>query len=119
MLPMYLIMSAPLWGLLLFLVAPLRTALPLYVVLAGLGAGSHVLMRRAARRRVVTGTEGLVGATATVVSWHGTRGEVRCHGELWQARCSDSTAPPEGSRLEVLAVEHLTLVVARPAQTET
>lgn len=40
---------------------------------------------KAWRSQVTTGEEGLVGASAEVLSWNGTSGFVFCHGERWQA----------------------------------
>jgi membrane-bound serine protease (ClpP class) len=50
----------------------------------------------AKRRRVQTGPEGLVGEVGTVVVRCDPEGQVRVHGELWQAR-SDRTADPGDS----------------------
>ena len=62
--------------------------------------------------------DGLLGTTATVASWDGVRGMVRCHGETWSAH-SDALPPPErGDRVCVLAVEHLTLEVVKTKDEE-
>ncbi len=72
---------------------------------------------RAARRRVVTGSEGLVGMEGVVegegmlegggLTPHGT---VFVHGEIWKA-VSDAPLPP-GARVRVSSVEGLVLRVA-------
>jgi membrane-bound serine protease (ClpP class) len=61
---------------------------------------------RAARRRVVTGSEGLVGMEGVVES----EGTVFVHGEIWKA-VSDAPLPP-GARVRVSSVEGLVLKVA-------
>ena len=111
MLPMFLFMTAPLWGLLLFVFLPIGVAAPLYLFVAVIGVASHVLMVRAAREPVMTGSEGLIGMTATIVSWNGLTGTVRCRGELWAARSTDSFVPISGRCVRVVGVNHLTLEV--------
>jgi membrane-bound serine protease (ClpP class) len=64
---------------------------------------------RAQRRRVVTGSEGLVGEVgeaATAVSPHG---HVRVHGEIWRAESPEPI--PAGAAVEVMRVRGLTLEV--------
>lgn len=111
MLPMFLVMISPLWGLLLFVVLPVGVAAPLYLIVAAIGVTSHVLMVRAARQPVMTGSEGLVGMTATVVSWNGPTGTVRCRGELWTAHLAGSSVPSPGMSVRILGVNRLTLEV--------
>ena len=113
MLPMLLMMTAPLWGLILFVFLPLGTAMPVYVAVAALGIWSHVLMARARQRPVATGAQGLVGRTATVVSWHGTSGTIRCHSEMWSAHSDAGPPPAVGDRVRVVAVDHLTLEIVK------
>ncbi len=64
---------------------------------------------RAHRRPVVTGAEGLVGATATVVSWSAGEGQVFVMGELWRAHGPPGLAPLQPVR--VTAVQGLTVTV--------
>lgn len=44
--------------------------------------------------RPSTGTEGMIGAKATVIRWDGAKGSVRVHGEEWKAELSDKKAEP-------------------------
>ncbi len=111
MLPMFLLMTAPVWGLVVFLVLPLGAALPIYVAGSLLALWSHVLMRRASRQPVETGAEALVGSAATVVSWRGSEGTVRCRSELWAARSISAVPPEPGRSVRVVGVDHLTLEV--------
>lgn len=63
----------------------------------------------AQRRRVTTGTEGLVGQIGEAVTALRPRGQVRVHGEIWQAV---SAEPVErGTAVEVMRVRGLTLEV--------
>jgi membrane-bound serine protease (ClpP class) len=80
---------------------------------AGFGAAFALLAGtaavRARRRPVVTGSATLVGCSAEVRSWAGSRGQVEVHGERWQARATAPLAP--GQRVRVVGREGLTLIV--------
>jgi membrane-bound serine protease (ClpP class) len=65
---------------------------------------------RAARRRVTTGSEGLVGEEGRAETALCPGGTVFVHGEIWRA-VADRPAGP-GDRVRVAAVEGLTLKVA-------
>ena len=67
------------------------------------------MLIRSHRRPVVTGSEGLVGAEAEVVEWHGETGRVRVHGEIWQARGHQPLGV--GSRVKIVGRERLVLKV--------
>jgi membrane protein implicated in regulation of membrane protease activity len=82
--------------------------------LAAWGLEVFYFYRRMRREKVVTGVENLVGAVGKAVEPLQPEGHVRVHGELWEAR---SPTPIEsGARVEVVAVEDLTLEV-RPAES--
>jgi membrane-bound serine protease (ClpP class) len=63
------------------------------------------------RRRPQVGAETLIDATALVVVPCRPVGQVRVHGELWQARCAEGA--DRGETVRVRALEGLTLVVER------
>jgi membrane-bound serine protease (ClpP class) len=69
---------------------------------------------RSRRRRVVTGREGLLGATGVVRRElePGKQGIVMVQGELWQAMSLD-TRIGEGEKIVVQAVDGLLLTVQR------
>jgi membrane-bound serine protease (ClpP class) len=73
---------------------------------------------RTYRRRPTTGVSGLLGATGvarTELKPSGN-GMAFVQGELWRARLAGDGAPVEpGARVEVVAVEGLSLVVRRVA----
>lgn len=73
------------------------------------GGEAWLWLRLSRRRRAVTGVEGLVGSTATVTAPCRPDGQVRVHGELWQARCPDWAE--EGAAVEVVAIDGLTLTL--------
>ena len=85
-----------------------------FVVLGGVAIETGELvwgLRLARRWKPRTGAEAMIGETAEVVTPCRPIGEVRVHGELWQARCEDGAGAGETVRIERL--EGLTLVVTR------
>ncbi|OVZ55049.1 serine protease [Pigmentiphaga sp. NML080357] len=95
--------------------------LSLPVVIAAAAASGLLLavvlasVVRAHRRRVVTGANGLIGKSGTVLSWSGDSGQVRIHGESWRARSDRPLAP--GTGVEVTGRDGLTLIVRAQAPT--
>ncbi len=87
-------------------------SLPLWIagllLLALLGVVSFLAVR-ASRRKVTTGSEGLVGEEGRAETDLRPEGTVFVHGELWRA-VADRPAGP-GERVRVTAVEGLTLKV--------
>jgi membrane protein implicated in regulation of membrane protease activity len=89
----------------------------LVVVLAGLGIEAVELtwgLRLARRWRPQTGAEAMIGRTAEVVAPCRPIGQVRVHGELWEARCAEGADVGEAVRIE--RIEGLTLVVRRSSE---
>jgi len=64
----------------------------------------------AQKRRVTTGPEALVGATGEALTDLAPRGQIRVHGEIWQAEAVGRLAA--GTTVEVVQLRGLTLVVA-------
>ena len=84
----------------------------LVVVICGAIAevGEVVWGRRLARRwRPKSGPETMVGQTAEVVVPCRPSGQVRVHGELWEARCA--AGADIGDDVRITALDELTLVV--------
>ena len=67
--------------------------------------------RLSRRSRPVVGVQSLVGARARVVTPCRPTGQARVAGEVWRATCPEGADP--GDVVRVVAVEGLTLVVAR------
>lgn len=65
---------------------------------------------RAQRRKPATGVEGIVGETGTAMQDLAPTGQVRVHGEIWNASASGGTIPA-GAAVEVVSVRGLQLVV--------
>ncbi|MDA1081736.1 MAG: nodulation protein NfeD [Gemmatimonadetes bacterium] len=64
----------------------------------------------AQKRRVTTGPEALIGSTGETLTPLAPRGQIRVHGEIWQAETAGHL--PAGAGVEVLQMRGLTLVVA-------
>ena len=64
---------------------------------------------KARGRAVRTGSEAMIGSPAEVVSWSGTEGRVRAHGEIWAARSEEKLAP--GNKVRIASRDGLTLIV--------
>ncbi len=67
------------------------------------------------RRKVVTGSEEILGAAAQVNEWSGTGGRVNYHGEAWHAEGPIGLTP--GAAVEIKDRRGLTLIVG-PQKTE-
>jgi membrane-bound serine protease (ClpP class) len=101
--------------LLAFFVVPMPWSILVLVAGVVLEVGEVVWGRRLAGKwRARTGAEAMVGATAEVVSPCRPRGQVRVHGELWQAVCEAGAEVGQKARIE--RVDGLTLVVV-PLET--
>jgi membrane-bound serine protease (ClpP class) len=72
--------------------------------------GEVVWGRRLAKRwRPKAGPEAMIGKRAWVVSACKPTGQVRVHGELWEAFCADGAEV--GDAVQVTGLEELTLMV--------
>jgi membrane-bound serine protease (ClpP class) len=93
-------------------VVPMPWAVVLVAAAAVVEVGeSWLWIRWSQRRRAVIGAEALIGETATVVRACRPLGQVRLHGELWQARCEEGADESEDVR--ITGLEGLTLIVER------
>jgi membrane-bound serine protease (ClpP class) len=100
--------------LLALLVLPSAWDVPILVAALVIEVGETFFWLRLSRRgRVKMGPETLVGETGEVVTPCRPVGQVKVQGELWQARCDEGA--DAGERVQVKALEGLTLVVERPA----
>jgi membrane-bound ClpP family serine protease len=111
MLLMMLLMAFPVLGVALFFVTPWKVALPGYLAGTAIGVFYHLVMMKSRKIRVTTGHRGMVGQTATVITWGSAQGTVRCHGEIWKARTEHGGSMALGSEASVVDVKGLVLVV--------
>jgi membrane-bound serine protease (ClpP class) len=93
-----------------FLFVPSPWGLVLVVAAAALEVAEAVFwIRFSRRRRIQVGAETLVGAEAVVTEPCRPSGQVRLHGELWQARCD--AGADVGQRVRVVDRNDLVLIV--------
>jgi len=85
------------------------------VVSAAFFLGVVYFAVRARRRRVVSGQEEMIGASALALEDFTGAGRVRVHSEEWQARAT--TAIRQGQKVTVIAMDGLVLQV-KPESTE-
>lgn len=90
------------WSLILATVA---LTLVFFMFVIGLGLKAHT-------RKPTTGTEGLIGEIGEALTALTPKGQVRVHGELWNAE-STSGKIAKGERVKVVAVDNLSLRVER------
>ena len=91
----------------------------LIAVVAGVGVEAVELvwgLRLARRWRPQTGAEAMVGRLAEVVAPCNPTGQVRVHGERWEARCAEGANV--GQRVRIEALDGLTLVVAAESRSD-
>jgi len=94
----------------------IQIPLPLTIVL-GLGAGTIVVVIHMAviptfHRKVVTGSEGMIGAQGRVVKPLTPAGAITIKGESWRAKSVDEDIEA-GEGVEIVGVAGLTLMVKR------
>jgi membrane-bound serine protease (ClpP class) len=73
---------------------------------------------KAQKKRVATGTQGIIGEKGVVLTNLKPVGEVRVHGEIWNAESIDGNIT-KGSFIQVVGIENLKLIVKKlqPAGT--
>lgn len=92
-------------------------------VIAAVGvfsAGLIILVARVGissfKHKVVTGSEELIGASATVIDWSGDVGHVLAHSERWNAEGPEGLS--EGDTVQVVSRSGLTLTVSSPGDAD-
>jgi membrane protein implicated in regulation of membrane protease activity len=117
---MLIVMLLPVIALPIFWLLPLVQALPIYALLILASAAMFWFMRGSMKQSSVTGTEGLIGKDAKVVSQSRSGNElssvVEVQGELWTATSADTLKI--GDKVKITAMDGLTLVV-KPKETDT
>jgi membrane-bound serine protease (ClpP class) len=67
---------------------------------------------KAQRKKTVTGSEGIVGEYGIAISNLKPNGEVKVHGEIWNAECRQEEIK-KGDEIEVVSIDHLKLIVKK------
>ena len=70
------------------------------------------MKRSAQRKKPVTGTEGIVGEVGVAISNLKPDGEVKVHGEIWNAK-SEHGEIKKGDEIVVVSVDNLKLMVRK------
>jgi len=116
----HLIIVLPIVGVIVFWLFAPGVAVPIYLIILLVSGMLYWSVARAMRRRPKTGQEGLIGATATVVSRSqpGANAQytVRTQGELWSANSSDTLKA--GELVTIAGIDRLTLLVQRIASSQ-
>ena len=99
-----------------FMKVSLKVIIPSVLFTAAFFLFAVGLGLRAQKAKVSTGTSGLVGESGIAKSDVHEKGSVFVHGEFWNA-CSDEIIA-EGSTVEVVSVEGMTLKVRAPSSKE-
>jgi membrane-bound serine protease (ClpP class) len=93
---------------------PLSVALPVYGMAFALALWVYALAVRTARRRAMTGAEGMIGERGRVVQLAGRTAKVLIHGELWSAEVSGERLAI-GEEVLVLGITGLKLKIKAAA----
>ena len=110
---MWLGMAAIVAGLLVWLLdLAFGIQVALFAVLSAIALAVGIKLRPRARPSLNTQIAGLVGRSATAVSFHGHEGRVKVGDSDWAARlASGATAPEPGATMRVDGVDGTVLVV--------
>lgn len=108
---MILVMTFPVLGLALFLFLPLWIALPMYLAVLVISVSCHWLMMRSMRFPVQVGRRAMIGSTALVLNWEGSRGQINWNGEIWQAEAPAETKVWRGESVTIHGLSGLTVLV--------
>ena len=64
------------------------------------------------RQKTTTGTEGMIGATATIIKWNGNKGSVRYEGEIWKAKSENEMDITPDSEVKIDQVQKMHLIIS-------
>lgn len=106
----HLILFLPVFGLSVFWMFPLGTALPLYLVIVGVSLLLYFKIFQAMRRDVQTGQEGMLGKKGLVVEDIDPEGKIRFFNEIWDAVTKGKTFF-EGEQVKISGFQGLRLLV--------
>jgi membrane protein implicated in regulation of membrane protease activity len=116
----HIVIMLPILGIIVFFVLRPGVAVPVYLVILVASGLSYWSLARAMRRRPRTGREGLIGASARVISrvkpGSNARYLVRTQGELWGADSPDILEP--GELVTVTGIDGLKLRVQRVTSSD-
>ncbi|MDT8403197.1 NfeD family protein [Sulfuriflexus sp.] len=105
----HLILLMPLLAIPLFWLWPVSTAVPVYSAVLILSGWVYLLVFRAMKRSVKTGSEEILQSVGEVIEVENNIASVQVHSEIWQAESSDKLQ--KGDLVKVVGIKGLTLKV--------
>jgi membrane-bound ClpP family serine protease len=110
MILMPIIMLAPILALPLFYYFPLRTALPIYIVILVASVYCNIIMVWSMRAKAKSGVQAMIGRTAIVIKDIDPQGKVELWDEIWTAAARTGRIPT-GKEVRILDAKGLVLIV--------
>ena len=106
----HLILFLPVFALPVFWFFPFETALPAYLIIVGVSMLIYTKIFKAMRRRVLTGSEGMVGKKGLVIEDIDPEGKIRYYSEIWNAKTNGSCFL-KGECVRIRGINKLMLLV--------
>jgi membrane-bound serine protease (ClpP class) len=72
-----------------------------------------IILTRLRRHKVTTGTESMIGQTATIIEWNDKAGLVRINGEIWKAQSEQALTAKPDDMVTVEKIDGLVLKVTK------
>ena len=112
----HVVLLMPVIGLMVFLIWPFGTALPVYLVIFSLSGLLYFAILRAMQRPVRTGNEGLIGNPVEIIDIDSNEGHVRVHGEIWKAAFEVPFRKTEKGRIK--AIRNMILIIEKASSSQ-
>jgi len=107
----HVVLTMPIWGLVVFYIWPLSIALPVYGFILVSSAILYYALMQTMHLQAKTGKEGLKGQIAEAMENLNPVGQVLVHGEIWRARAAESIR--KGESVLITGMDGLTLLVSK------
>ncbi|MFC1593884.1 nodulation protein NfeD [Candidatus Omnitrophota bacterium] len=96
-----------------FFYPSLKLIIPVALAIAGITVFLVSNAVKAHRRKVSTGSKGMVGQTAVTITKLRPKGKVSAHGEIWNAVSNSKKAVGKNQKVTIVEVNGLTLIVEK------
>lgn len=111
----HLILFLPIFGLPVFWVLPLYTALPVYLFIVGVSVLFYFKIYQAMHARVCSGREAMLGETGVVLQKIDPEGKIQYATEIWNAVSKDKKFL-EGEKVVISGFSYgLRVIVDKPS----
>jgi membrane protein implicated in regulation of membrane protease activity len=107
----HIILAFPILALPLFYFLPLRTAVPIYVMVLAVTAFLYFKIISAMKAKVKTGKEGMIGEEAVVIKDINPEGKVTVWSEIWSAT-GNGKQFRKGQKVKICGFHGLTAVIS-------